>query len=169
MAVPPVLTDFLTPRTLPTGADEAGGPPLKVLRGSGQPLWAGVAARGRRSAAWMVAKPSPDEATRRRPRQARWRLFKVSQPTREDDVRLSRAFSRCRVWTGTRSSSSRTGWWSEWRSGAGGCSARCARSRLRTAITRSRSPRLGGTWTSASDGWSSAPAAAGVLRGRRPD
>jgi predicted ferric reductase len=27
----------LAPRTLPTGADEAGGPPLKVLRGSGQP------------------------------------------------------------------------------------------------------------------------------------
>jgi hypothetical protein len=28
----------LTPRTLPTGADEAGGPPLKVLRDLGQPL-----------------------------------------------------------------------------------------------------------------------------------
>jgi len=27
----------LTPRTLPTGADEAGGPPLKVLRDLGQP------------------------------------------------------------------------------------------------------------------------------------
>ena len=34
---PPVLPDLLTPRTLPTGADEAGGPPLKVLRGFGQP------------------------------------------------------------------------------------------------------------------------------------
>jgi hypothetical protein len=29
MAVPPVLSDLLTPRTLPTGADEAGGPPLQ--------------------------------------------------------------------------------------------------------------------------------------------
>jgi transposase len=42
----------------------------------------------------MSAKPGPDEATRRRPRQASWRLFKVSQLTREDDVRVSRAFSR---------------------------------------------------------------------------
>jgi two-component system, NarL family, sensor kinase len=29
----------LAPRTLPTGADEAGGPPLKVLRDLGQPLY----------------------------------------------------------------------------------------------------------------------------------
>lgn len=28
---------MLTPRTLPTGADEAGGPPFKVLRDPGQP------------------------------------------------------------------------------------------------------------------------------------
>ena len=28
----------MTPRTLPTGADEAGGPPLKFLRDLGQPL-----------------------------------------------------------------------------------------------------------------------------------
>lgn len=55
---------------------------------------ASVPARGRRSPAWMPAKPRPDEATRRRPRQASWRLFKVSQLTREDDVRVSRAFSR---------------------------------------------------------------------------
>ena len=27
----------MAPRTLPTGADEAGGPPLKVLRDLGQP------------------------------------------------------------------------------------------------------------------------------------
>jgi transposase len=42
----------------------------------------------------MSAKPRSDEATRRRPRQASWRLSKVSQLTREDDVRVSRAFSR---------------------------------------------------------------------------
>jgi len=42
----------------------------------------------------MPAKPRPDEATRRRPHQASWRLSKVSQLTREDDVRVSRAFSR---------------------------------------------------------------------------
>ncbi len=40
MAVPPVLSrTWLAPRTLPTGADEAGGPPFKVLRGLGQPLY----------------------------------------------------------------------------------------------------------------------------------
>jgi hypothetical protein len=42
----------------------------------------------------MTAKPRPDETTRRRPHQASWRLSKVSQLTREDDVRVSRAFSR---------------------------------------------------------------------------
>src|SRR5436305_4402037 len=41
----------------------------------------------------MPAKPRPDEATRRRPRQAS-RQLKVSQLTTEDDVRVSRAFSR---------------------------------------------------------------------------
>jgi hypothetical protein len=42
----------------------------------------------------MPAKPRPDEATRRRPDQASWRLSNVGQLTREDDVRVSRAFSR---------------------------------------------------------------------------
>ena len=32
----------MTPRTLPTGADEAGGPPLKFLRDLGQPQATGV-------------------------------------------------------------------------------------------------------------------------------
>ena len=39
MAVPPVLSDLVwSPRTLPTGADGTGGPPLKFLRDLGQPL-----------------------------------------------------------------------------------------------------------------------------------
>ena len=42
----------------------------------------------------MPAKSEPDEVTRRRPRQASWRLSKVSQLTREDDVRVNAGFSR---------------------------------------------------------------------------
>ena len=37
MAVPPVSDGLQAPSTLPAGADEAGGPPFKVLRASGQP------------------------------------------------------------------------------------------------------------------------------------
>jgi hypothetical protein len=37
MAVPPVLSDLVSAPTLATGADEAGGPPIKVPRGSRQP------------------------------------------------------------------------------------------------------------------------------------
>jgi hypothetical protein len=37
-AVPPVSDGLHAPRTLPTAADGAGGPPLKVLRDLGQPL-----------------------------------------------------------------------------------------------------------------------------------
>jgi len=54
-------------------------------------------------------------------------------------------------------SSTPTGWWCGWRSGAGGCGARCARIRRRTATTASRCSRPGAIWISGSGVWSSAP------------
>ncbi|MDP8909023.1 MAG: hypothetical protein M3N47_07870, partial [Chloroflexota bacterium] len=44
-AVPPVSDGLHSPRTLPTAADGAGGPPLKVLRDLGQPPFFGLFTR----------------------------------------------------------------------------------------------------------------------------